>query len=78
LVIALAGGTVGEGVAVLSAGDIDHAFGDDRAGDAGAKEVLAFIDGSGLEHREDEVTREFLAQIADDALAGSGGEGFFF
>jgi hypothetical protein len=78
LVVAFAGGAVGEGVAVFSAGDVDHAFGDDGAGDAGAEEVLAFIDGSGLEHGEDEVAGEFFAEVADDAFAGTGGEGFFF
>ena len=36
LVVAFAGGAVGEGVAVFGAGDVDHAFGDDGAGDAGA------------------------------------------
>lgn len=78
LVVAFTGGTVGDGVGVFAEGDFDHAFGDAGSGDGGAEEVLAFVDGTGLEHGEDVIAGEFLAEVADEALGGAGGGGFFF
>ena len=49
LVVALAGGAVGDGVGLFLFGDFHHAFGDERPGDAGAEEILAFIDRAGLD-----------------------------
>ena len=65
LVVALAGGAVGDGIRAALAGDLDEALGDQRAGDGGAKQVLALVDGVGTEHGEDEVAGEFLAQVVD-------------
>jgi hypothetical protein len=45
--------------------DLDQALGDQRTGDGGAQQVLAFVDGIGAEHREDEVADELFAQIVD-------------
>ena len=71
LVVAFARGAMRQGLRLLFAGHLNHPFGDERTGDAGAQEVLAFIDCSGLHHREDEVAREFLLQIHDIALGAA-------
>ena len=65
LVVALAGGAVGDGVGLFLFGDGNHALGDERPGDAGAEVILAFVNRAGLNHRVDEVAREFLLQIGD-------------
>jgi hypothetical protein len=62
---------VRNGVGAGLAGDLDQPLGDQRAGDGGAEQVDAFVDGIGAEHREDEVADEFLADILDvDVLVG--------
>jgi hypothetical protein len=71
LVVAFAGGAVGDKAGFFSLGDLDHALGDERAGDAGAEEVLAFINGSGLDHREDEIGGEFLLEVVDVDFRGA-------
>ena len=55
-----------DGVGVGQVGDLDQALGDQRAGDRGTKQVLAFIDGIAAEHREDEVAHELFAQVVDE------------
>ena len=65
LVVALAGGAVGDGVGAGLVGDLDQALGDQRTSDGGAQQVLAFVDGVGAEHRVDEVADEFFAQVVD-------------
>ncbi len=65
LVIALAGGAVGNGVGAGFIGDLDQALGDQRARDGGAQQVLALVDRIGAEHGEHEVPDEFLAQVID-------------
>ena len=70
LVVALARGPVGDGVGADLAGDFDHALGDQRPGDRSAKQVFAFVDRVGAEHREDEVAHEFLAQVVDEDVLG--------
>ena len=69
---------MGDGVGLFLFGDFHHAFGDKRPGDAGAEEILAFIDRSGLDDGVDEVAREFLLQIVnvDFGCAGPFGLGF--
>jgi hypothetical protein len=76
LVVAFAGCAVGEGIGFFFAGDIDHAFGDQWTGNAGAEEVLVLINCAGLNHRIDEVTREFLLQVSDVDFGGAGAFGF--
>ena len=68
LVVAFAGGAVGDGLGLFLAGDVDHALGDEGPGDAGAEEILVFVDGAGLDHGEDEVAGEFLLQVGDVTL----------
>ena len=65
LVVALAGGAMGDGVGAGLPGDLDQMLGDQRPGDRGAEQIDAFIDRVGAEHREDEVADEFLAHVLD-------------
>ena len=78
LVVAFAGGAVGHGLGLFLRGDLDHALGDERPGDAGAQEILALVDRAGLDHREDEVARELLLQVGDVALGRAGAFGLGF
>ena len=78
LVVTLAGGPVGDGLGTFGAGNLHHALGDERAGDARAEKVLAFVNRPGLDHRKDEVPGEFLTQVVDLAKARAGGERFRF
>ncbi|MND97227.1 hypothetical protein D3C80_895430 [compost metagenome] len=70
LVVALAGGAVTDGVGAQLAGDLDLALGDQRTRDRGAEQILAFIEGVGAEHREDEVAHELFAQVVDEDVLG--------
>ena len=65
LVIALAGGAVGDGVGAGLVGDLDQALGDQGAGDGSAQQVLALVYRVGAEHGEYEVPDKFLAQVVD-------------
>ena len=65
LVVALAGRAVTDGIGAGFIDDLDQSLGDQRTGDRGAEQVLAFIDGVGTEHREDEVAHELLAHVVD-------------
>jgi hypothetical protein len=66
LIVALAGGAVGDRGRAHLAGDLDLALGDEGAGDAGAQQVLALVQGVGAEHGEDEVADEGLAEVLDE------------
>ncbi len=68
LVVALAGGAMGDGVGAGRARDLDLALGDQRPGDRGAEQIDAFIERVRPEHGEDEVAHELLAQILDEDL----------
>ena len=61
LIVALAGSAMGDGVRPLGFGDLNHAFGDQRSGDAGAEKVLSFINRPRLQDGKDKVAGEFLA-----------------
>ena len=74
LVISFSGCAMGDCVCSFGLGDFDHFLGDARTGDACAEEVLAFVNGSGLHHREDEIAGELLAEIFDETCARSGFE----
>jgi hypothetical protein len=52
-------------VSIFLARNLDQALRNQRARDRGSQQVLAFIDGVGTEHREDEVANEFLSQVVD-------------
>ena len=53
-------------------GDLDLALRDQRARDGGAEQGLAFIQGVGAEHREDEIAHEGLAQVVDEDFLHAG------
>src|SRR5579885_1127320 len=65
LVVALAGGAMGDGIRPRLPRDLDLALGDQRPGDRGAEQVTALVERIGAEHREDEVAHEFLAQVLE-------------
>ncbi len=74
LVVALAGRAVGHRLRAVGVGDLDHALGDERPGDARAQEILPFVERARLDHRKDEVARELLAEIVHLAAARAGRE----
>jgi len=59
---------VGDGVGAASAGHLDLFLGDQRPGDARAKQVLALVNGPGLQHRPEVVGDELLAEVLDEDL----------
>ena len=65
LVVTLAGRAMTNGVGTGFIDDLDQALGDQRTGDRGTKQVLAFIDSIGTEHRENEVADKFLAHVVN-------------
>ncbi len=75
LVVALAGGAVGDGVGTRLLGDLDQPLGDQRPRNRRAQQVFAFIDGVGPEHRKHEVAHELLAQRLDIDLLDAHGLG---
>ncbi|MNW57186.1 hypothetical protein D3C74_349700 [compost metagenome] len=77
LVISFAGRAVGNSRCSFSDGDVHHTLRNQRTGNACAKQVLTLIQSARLEHRVDEVTREFIAKIIDVDLRRAGCEGFF-
>ena len=69
LIVALAGGAVGDRVGADFVGDLDLALGDQRPGDRGAEQVCALVQRVGAEHGEDEIADEFFAQVVDIDVA---------
>jgi hypothetical protein len=59
LVVALAGGAVRDGVGAFEFGDLDQLLGDQRAGEGGAEQVVALVDGASLHRGEDVVGEKF-------------------
>src|SRR4030095_6780208 len=47
-----------------------------RPRDAGAKEILIFVDRSSLNHREDEIAREFFLKVVNIDFGCTGPSGF--
>ena len=66
LVVALAGGAVGDGIGADFLRDLDLLLGDERPRDGGAEQILALVKRVGAEHRKHVVADEFLAQILDE------------
>ncbi len=63
LIVTFTGSTVRDGVCTRFVGNVDQALGNQRAGDRGAQQVLAFVDGIGAEHREHVIAHKLLAQV---------------
>ena len=68
LVIALAGGAMGDSIGADLVRDLDLPFGDQRPRDRGPKQIDAFIERVGPEHREDVVAHKLFAQVFDIEL----------
>ena len=66
LVVALAGGTVRNGVGTSLARDLDQTLGNQRPRNRSAEQVFALINRVAAEHRQDEVADELLTQIVDE------------
>ena len=66
LVVAFAGGAMGDGIGADLLGDLDLLLGDQRPRDRGAEQILPFIERVGAEHRKHVVAHEFLAQVLDE------------
>ena len=77
LIIALACGSMRDGLSVFLARYLDHSFGNQRSGDTGSKEVLAFVNGTSLHHGIDEVVGKLLLQVIDVYFGGPGLNGLF-
>ena len=75
LVIPLSGRAVGNGVGSLGGGDLHHALGDQRTGNAGPEEILPFVEGTRLHHREDEIPGKLRLKVVDMALRSTGPKG---
>ena len=78
LVVALAGGAVGDGVGTFLVGDLNESLGNERTGDGSAEKVPVFIDGGGTDHGEDEVSGHFLTQVENVGFLGAGLVSFLF
>ena len=65
LVVALAGGAMGDRIGADLVRDLDQPLGDQRPRDRGAEQIAALVERVGAEHREDVVGDEGLAQILD-------------
>ena len=75
LVVALAGGAMGDGVGLFLEGDFHLGLGDERTRDGGAEIILALVNRVGADHRVDVVFGELLDQIEGVVLGGAGGLG---
>ena len=65
LIVALAGCAMRDRVGAGLVGDLDQPLGDQRAGDRGAEQIDAFVDGVHPDHRDDEIADEFLLELLD-------------
>lgn len=78
LVVALAGGAVGDGVRSFPDGQVHHVLGDAGACYGGAQQVAAFIQSVGLHHRKDVIGGEVFLEVADETFGSARRKGFFF
>ena len=59
-------------VRFFSTRDLDHSLRNQWTRDTRAEQILVLVNRAGLEHRENEIAREFLSQIFDDAFRRAG------
>ena len=71
LVVALAGGAVGDGVRALGEGDLRQLLADHRAGEGRAQQI-ALIVRAHLHRGDDDVVHHLVHEVGDDQLAGAG------
>lgn len=57
-------------------GNTDHFFGDTRTGNGGTKQITRFVNGVALDGLEYVIVDELFAEVRDETLAGTAGEGF--
>src|SRR5579885_3734647 len=76
LVVALAGGSVRDGIGSLRPRDFSLFFRNYGAGDGGAEEVVSLVNRVRAHHRKHEVAGELLAQVGEHQLACAGGKRF--
>ncbi len=69
LVVALAGGAMGDGIGAESFGGLHQSSGEDRSGQCGAEEVVPLVDRVGLEGRKYALGHQGLTKIFDDGFA---------
>ena len=74
LVVPLAGAPVGHRVGAFPAGDVHLVLRDRRAGERGAEQVAALVDGAGAHRRKDVVADELVAEVLDEDRGGAGGD----
>ena len=74
LVVALAGGAVGQGIGALGEGAAHLAVGEERTRQGGAQQIVVLVDGPRGERLEGVVADELLAEVLDHAFRGAGGE----
>ena len=77
LIIALAGGTMGNGVCPFPGGNLHLRLGDQRTGNGSAEEVASLVDSVGPKHGKDEIAGKFFLQIDNVTGRGAGIPGFF-
>ena len=65
------------GLGPFLAGYLHQFFGDQRAGQGGAQQIILFIGGVALHGGEDEIRDEFLFQVGYVKLGRSGLDGLF-
>ena len=58
--------------------DLDHSFRDERTGNAGAEEILPFVNRAGLDHWKNEIARELFLEIVDVTFGSAGAQRFLF
>ena len=75
LVVALARGTVRDGVGLFLLRDVHLCLGNERTGDRGAEVILALVNRVGPDHRVDEVAGEFLDEIEGVVFGSAGLQG---
>jgi hypothetical protein len=61
---------MGDGIGAGFASDFDQALGNERAGNGGAQQIVAFVAGVGAHHGEHEIAHEFFAQVIDIDVLG--------
>src|SRR4026208_761742 len=68
LIVALAGGAMGDRIGSRVAGDLDQTFCDQGTRNGSSQKIDALIKGVGAKHRKNEISYELVAQVFDEDL----------